>query len=160
MKAPSTSVIESVKVVHGAITNQYGELSEWFMEPVLKTGEGNTSVGSNPTLSANSKDEVLYGMVETTIDVVAIEFLSYIFDVAGSVISTIVWWWVVYVILQFLLKNVIFKDCEPEWKEFAHHIRLGVGELAVTFQNTMSAVAIIAMQWFAEKKEEWEIDHR
>ena len=30
----------------------FGELSERLMEPVLKTGEGNTSVGSNPTLSA------------------------------------------------------------------------------------------------------------
>ena len=31
----------------------YGEMSEWFKELVLKTSEGNTSVGSNPTLSAN-----------------------------------------------------------------------------------------------------------
>ena len=30
----------------------YGEVSEWFMVPVLKTGEGQTSVGSNPTFSA------------------------------------------------------------------------------------------------------------
>lgn len=29
-----------------------GRLSEWFKEPVLKTGEGKPSVGSNPTPSA------------------------------------------------------------------------------------------------------------
>lgn len=29
-----------------------GEMSEWFKEAVLKTAEGQTSVGSNPTLSA------------------------------------------------------------------------------------------------------------
>lgn len=29
-----------------------GEVSERFMVPVLKTGEGQTSVGSNPTFSA------------------------------------------------------------------------------------------------------------
>ena len=28
-------------------------MSEWFKEPVLKTGEAQVSVGSNPTLSAN-----------------------------------------------------------------------------------------------------------
>ncbi len=28
-----------------------GEVSEWLKEPVLKTGVGNTTVGSNPTLS-------------------------------------------------------------------------------------------------------------
>ena len=30
-----------------------GEVSERFMVPVLKTGEGQTSVGSNPTLSVH-----------------------------------------------------------------------------------------------------------
>ena len=30
----------------------HGEMSEWFKEPVLKTGEAQVSVGSNPTLSA------------------------------------------------------------------------------------------------------------
>ena len=31
----------------------YGEMSEWLKEPVLKTGDAQVSVGSNPTLSAN-----------------------------------------------------------------------------------------------------------
>ena len=30
----------------------HGEMSEWFKEPVLKTGDVKASVGSNPTLSA------------------------------------------------------------------------------------------------------------
>ena len=30
-----------------------GEMAERFKAPVLKTGEGQPSVGSNPTLSAN-----------------------------------------------------------------------------------------------------------
>ena len=30
-----------------------GEMSEWLKEPVLKTGDAQVSVGSNPTLSAN-----------------------------------------------------------------------------------------------------------
>ena len=34
------------------LSQGYGEVSEWFKEPVLKTSEGQTSVGSNPTLSA------------------------------------------------------------------------------------------------------------
>ena len=32
--------------------NRLGEMSERFKEPVLKTGDVQTSVGSNPTLSA------------------------------------------------------------------------------------------------------------
>ena len=32
----------------------HGEMSEWFKEPVLKTGDAQASVGSNPTLSATS----------------------------------------------------------------------------------------------------------
>jgi hypothetical protein len=31
-----------------------GELVEWFMSPVLKTGDQQWSVGSNPTLSART----------------------------------------------------------------------------------------------------------
>ena len=30
----------------------HGEMSEWLKEPVLKTGDAQASVGSNPTLSA------------------------------------------------------------------------------------------------------------
>ena len=34
-------------------------MSEWLKEPVLKTGDAQVSVGSNPTLSANRKREEL-----------------------------------------------------------------------------------------------------
>ena len=37
--------------IAGVIT---GEVVEWLMAPVLKTGEGKPSVGSNPTLSVHS----------------------------------------------------------------------------------------------------------
>jgi hypothetical protein len=33
----------------------YGEVSEWFMVPVLKTGVVSPTVGSNPTFSAVEK---------------------------------------------------------------------------------------------------------
>ena len=33
-----------------------GEMAEWSIAAVLKTVEGHTSGGSNPSLSANSKD--------------------------------------------------------------------------------------------------------
>ena len=34
-------------------------MAEWLKAPVLKTGEGQTSVGSNPTLSAKKKQHPL-----------------------------------------------------------------------------------------------------
>ena len=36
-----------------ALLPLYGEMSERLKEPVLKTGDAQASVGSNPTLSAN-----------------------------------------------------------------------------------------------------------
>ena len=40
------------EVVGSSLISIYAEVSEWFKEAVLKTAEGQTSVGSNPTLSA------------------------------------------------------------------------------------------------------------
>lgn len=42
----------SVWHAEGPFIADYGEMSEWLKEPVLKTGDVNASVGSNPTLSA------------------------------------------------------------------------------------------------------------
>ena len=33
--------------------NPFGEMAEWFKAPVLKTGVGQLTVGSNPSLSAD-----------------------------------------------------------------------------------------------------------
>lgn len=38
---------------HNGTISQHGEVVERLMAPVLKTGECNSSVGSNPTLTAN-----------------------------------------------------------------------------------------------------------
>lgn len=35
-------------------TAEYGEVSEWFKEPVLKTGVGQPTEGSNPSPSAKN----------------------------------------------------------------------------------------------------------
>ena len=35
---------------------QYAEMAEWSKAPVLKTGGGKSSVGSNPTLRAKEKN--------------------------------------------------------------------------------------------------------
>ncbi len=39
---------------------EYGGMAEWTKAPVLKTGDGQLSVGSNPTPSANLFVVVLY----------------------------------------------------------------------------------------------------
>ena len=41
-----------LRLVENAFT--HGEVAEWSKAPVLKTGDVKASVGSNPTLSANS----------------------------------------------------------------------------------------------------------
>ena len=80
--------------------------------------------------------------------------MSFLFGVGEKLISTLVWWWIVYVLLRFLLKNIVFKDDDSGWKRFANSVRLGVEELADAFLSTMSGVAVVAKQWAEEKKEE------
>ena len=45
-------MVSYFKCLRGGAPQSYGEMSEWLKEPVLKTGEAQVSVGSNPTLSA------------------------------------------------------------------------------------------------------------
>ena len=44
---------------HGTVRPTPGEVVEWLMAPVLKTGEAQASVGSNPTLSVFVPDPPL-----------------------------------------------------------------------------------------------------
>lgn len=93
-------------------------------------------------------------MEETTLEIIAIEFLEFLFGVGETLISTFVWWWVIYVLFRYLLKEIVFKDDTSGWNRFSDSIRLGVEELADAFSNTMAAVSLIAKQWMEEKKEE------
>ena len=51
LTTPSTCGIIA-KRLWRTFLSTYGEMSEWLKEPVLKTGDAQVSVGSNPTLSA------------------------------------------------------------------------------------------------------------
>ena len=52
MLTKSAVVWYHIKSVQTADSFHYGEMSERLKEPVLKTGDVQASVGSNPTLSA------------------------------------------------------------------------------------------------------------
>lgn len=93
-------------------------------------------------------------MEETTLEIIAIEFLEFLLGVGETLISIFVWWWVIYVLFRYLLKEIVFKDDASGWKRFSDSIRLGAEELADAFLSTMSAVSLIAKQWAEEKKEE------
>ena len=54
-------MVTNAFIVSGVIrhwNNNNGKLAEWFIAPVLKTGEGNTSEGSNPSLSSTGCSSV------------------------------------------------------------------------------------------------------
>ena len=93
-------------------------------------------------------------MEETALETIAIEFLEFLFGVGETLISTFVWWWIVYIFFRYLLKEIVFKDDIPGWKRFSDSFRLGVEELADAFSSAMSAVSLIAKQWMEQKKEE------
>lgn len=95
-------------------------------------------------------------MEETTLETIAIEFFEFLFGVGETLISTFVWWWIVYILFRYLLKEIVFKDDTSGWKRFSDSFRLGVEELADAFSSAMSAVSLIAKQWMEEKKEEVE----
>ena len=93
-------------------------------------------------------------MGETTLEIVAIEFLDFLFGLAGKLLATFVWWWVVYVLIRYLLQNIVFKNDSDGWKKFSANVRLGFEEFSSAFCNTMSGAASVAVRWANEKKEE------
>ena len=53
-----------------SVYRHFGEMAEWSIAAVLKTVEGNTSGGSNPSLSAKSLSEaILRGFFDAQQDV-------------------------------------------------------------------------------------------
>lgn len=95
-------------------------------------------------------------MEETVLEKIAIEFLEFLFGVGETLISTFVWWWIVYIFFRYFLKEIVFKDDASGWERLSDSFRLGIEELANAFSSTMSAVSLIAKQWMEEKKEEVE----
>lgn len=93
-------------------------------------------------------------MGETALETVAVEFLGFFFGLLGKLISTFVWWWVIYVLVRYLLKNVVFKEDIDGLKRFSVSVRTGFEEMSSAFCSTMSGVASVAAQWASEKKEE------
>ena len=93
-------------------------------------------------------------MGETTLEIVAIEFLEFIFGLAGKLLATFVWWWVAYVLVRFLLQNIVYKNDSDGWKKFATNVRAGFEEFSIAFCNTMKGAASVAVRWADEKKEE------
>lgn len=92
-------------------------------------------------------------MGETTLEIVALEFLDFLFGLLGGLLSTFVWWWVAYTLLRYLLQNIVFKSDSEGWKKFVSNVRLGFVEFSDAFRNTMSGAAYIAVRWAMEKKE-------
>lgn len=95
-------------------------------------------------------------MGETTFEVVATEFLSFLFGVAETLISTFAWFWVIFILFRYILKNIVFKDDEESWKRFAGAFRMGVEELGDAFLSAMAALSLRAKMWLKEMKEESE----
>lgn len=93
-------------------------------------------------------------MGETTLEIVALEFMDFLFGLLGGLLSTFVWWWVAYVLIRFLLQNIVFKNDNDGWKKFADNVRLGFVELSGAFCNTMAGATSVAVRWAAEKKED------
>lgn len=93
-------------------------------------------------------------MEETALETVAVGFLEFLSGTLGRIISTFVWWWIMYVLIRFFLQNIVFKNDTDGLNRFSESIKSGLNELAVAFCNTMSGAASIAIKWADEKKKE------
>ena len=94
-------------------------------------------------------------MGETAIEVIAVEFLGFLFGVLEKLISVFVGWWIVYVLLRFILHKVVFKNDADGWKRFASNIRSGVEGISETFKEAFPGVVSVVKRWSDEKQEAW-----
>lgn len=95
-------------------------------------------------------------MGETTLEVAVVGFCEFFFGLISNLLSTIVWWWLVYVLMRFLLKNVVFKNDEDGLRRFSESVSSGFEELSKAFCSAMSGVASLAAQWADERREDRE----
>lgn len=94
-------------------------------------------------------------MGETAIEVIAVEFLGFLFGVLEKLISVFAGWWIVYVLLRFILHKVVFKNDADGWRRFAGNIRSGVEGVSETFREALPGVVSVVKRWSDEKQEEW-----
>lgn len=101
-------------------------------------------------------------MAETKLEEWAYNLMTFIFGIAGDIISFCVTMGLIYATFYIVGRYLICQNDNQEWSEFTGHIRSGVKDLAEAFKNVTPVIKMASKEWAEEKiesiKDMWDWD--
>jgi len=86
-------------------------------------------------------------MTETKLEEWAYGFMTFIFGIAGDIISFCVTMGLLYATFYIIGRYLVCQNDDQEWSEFTGHIRSGIKDLAEAFKNATPAIKATAKEW-------------
>lgn len=86
-------------------------------------------------------------MTETKLEEWAYGFMTFIFGIAGDIISFCVTMGLLYATFYIIGRYLVCQNDDQEWSEFTGHIRSGIKDLAEAFKNATPAIKEAAKEW-------------
>jgi len=86
-------------------------------------------------------------MTETKLEEWAYGFMTFIFGIAGDIISFCVTMGLLYATFYIIGRYLVCQNDDQEWSEFTGHIRSGIKDLAEAFKNATPAIKAAAKEW-------------
>jgi len=91
-------------------------------------------------------------MTETKLEEWAYGFMTFIFGIAGDIISFCVTMGLLYATFYIIGRYLVCQNDDQEWSEFTGHIRSGIKDLAEAFKNAKTYT--VTNLWTGEQKEQ------
>lgn len=86
-------------------------------------------------------------MTETKLEEWAYGLLTFIFGIAGDIISFCVTIGLLYLTFYVIGKYFVCQNNDKEWSEFTGNIRSGIKDLVEAFKNAAPAIKATAKEW-------------
>jgi hypothetical protein len=86
-------------------------------------------------------------MTETKLEEWAYGFMTFIFGIAGDIISFCVTMGLLYATFYIIGRYLVCQNDDQEWSKFTGHIRSGIKDLAEAFKNATPAIKAAAKEW-------------
>lgn len=86
-------------------------------------------------------------MTETKLEEWAYSLITFIFGIAGDIISFCVTMGLLYATFYIIGRYLVCQNDDQEWSKFTGHIRSGIKDLAEAFKNATPAIKAAAKEW-------------
>lgn len=86
-------------------------------------------------------------MTETKLEEWAYSCMTFIFGIAGDIISFCITMGLLYATFYIIGRYLVCQNDDQEWSEFTGHIRSGIKDLAEAFKNATPAIKAAAKEW-------------